>query len=47
MIPLGASRSISAAVISQPNDLGIDLALAHPPRDDLRVLRTEIENENS
>ena len=30
-----------------PNDLGIDLAFAHPPRDDLGVLRTEIENENS
>ncbi len=30
-----------------PNDLGIDLALAHPPGDDLRVLRAEIENENS
>ena len=30
-----------------PNDFRIDVALAHPPGDDLRVLRTEVENEDS
>ena len=30
----------------EANDLRIDLALANPPRDDLGVLRTEIEDEN-
>src|SRR5450759_5197558 len=30
----------------EANDLGIDLAFANPPRDDLGVLRTEIEDEN-
>ncbi len=28
------------------NDLGINLAFANAPRDDLGVLRTEIENED-
>ena len=30
----------------EANDLGINLALAHPARDDLRVLRAEIEDED-
>ena len=30
----------------EANDLGIDLAFANPARDDLGVLRTEIEDEN-
>ena len=30
----------------EANDLRIDLAFANPPRDDLGVLRTEIEDEN-
>ena len=29
------------------HDLRIDLTLAHPPRDDLRVLRTEIEDDDA
>jgi hypothetical protein len=27
-------------------DLGIDPELPHPPGDELRVLRTEVENQN-
>ena len=46
MIPFGCSRAISSAESIEPDDLGIDLALANAPRDDLGVLRTEIENEN-
>ena len=45
-MPFGFAAAISVAGDVEADDLGIDLALADAPRDDLRVLRAEIEDEN-
>ena len=45
-MPLGFSAAISCAGVSKRRMLRIDVALAHAPRDDLRVLRPEIEDDD-
>jgi hypothetical protein len=45
MMPLGFSAAISARACCR-QDGGIHVALADAPRDDLRVLRTKIQNDD-
>ncbi len=40
-----AAHKVVADVVRM--DLAIDLGLAHPPRDQLRVLRPEIQDEDA
>ena len=46
MIPFGFELGDFRGRDIEADDLGIDLAFANPPRDDLGVLRTEIEDED-
>ena len=46
MMPLGFSAAISARRRVVAQDDRIDVALADAPRDDLRVLRPEIQNDD-
>ena len=45
-MPFGLQRRDFLGRDVEANDLRIDLAFANPARDDLGVLRTEIEDEN-
>ena len=46
MIAFGLRASISATGIDARDDLAVDVRLAHAARDQLRVLRPEVDDED-
>ena len=46
MIAFGLRASISATGVRARHDLGVDVRLADAPRDQLRVLRAEVDDED-
>ena len=46
MIAFGLRASISATGVDPRHDLAVDVRLAHTARDQLRVLRSEVDDEN-
>ena len=47
MMPFGANAAIASARRVARQDLAVDADLAHAPRDQLRVLAAEVDDENA
>ena len=45
-MPFGANERTKASATSKRMDLAVDVRLAHAARDELRVLRAEIEDQD-